>query len=147
MVMRIYLNGLCTAGVNRFNDIFTSFYACQWYDVSNDVTHMQIIVPLTVKDRLLIKALHIEKGWRCGSNDCGFPARQWKQRTFLRRKEHNERPFLVTMSTSTYKHRYKNKLLGLLLPPLWRKTLHEISNFIVKILLYLICIVSLMTDT
>jgi len=54
---------------------------------------------------------------------------------------------LVTMSTSTNKHRYKNKLLGLLLPPPWRKTLREISNFIVKNLLYLICIVSLMTDT
>jgi len=51
------------------------------------------------------------------------------------------------MSTSTNKHRYKNKLLGLLLLPPWRKTLREISNFIVKILLYLICIISLMTDT
>jgi len=53
------------------------------------------------------------------------------------------------MSTPTNKHRYrpKNKLLGLLLPPPWRKTLREISNFIVKILLHLICIVSLMTDT
>jgi len=58
-----------------------------------------------------------------------------------------EQPFLVTMSISTNKHRYKNKLLGLLLPPPWRKTLREISNFIVKILLYLVCIVSLMTDT
>jgi len=38
------------------------------------------------------------------------------------------------MSTSTNKHRYKNKLLGLL------------SNFILKIVLYFICIVSLMTD-
>jgi len=75
-----------------------------------------------------------------------FPARQWKQLTFLRVKEH-EQPFLVTMSTSINKHRYKNKLLGLLLLPPWRKHLREISNFIVKILLYLICIVSLMTDT
>jgi len=76
-----------------------------------------------------------------------FPARQWKQRTFLRTKEHYEQPFLVTMSTSTNKHRYKNKLLGILLPPPWRKTLRKIGNFIVKILLHLICIVSLMTDT
>jgi len=36
--MRIYLSGLCAAGVNRFNDIFTSFYARQQYDVRNDVT-------------------------------------------------------------------------------------------------------------
>ena len=76
-----------------------------------------------------------------------FPARQWKQRMFLRMKERMNNSFLVTMSASTNKHRYKNKLLGLLLPPPWRKTLREISNFIVKILLYLICIVSLMTDT
>jgi len=33
-----YLNGLCAAGVNRFNDIFTRFYARQRYDVTNDVT-------------------------------------------------------------------------------------------------------------
>ena len=78
-----------------------------------------------------------------------FPARQWKQRTFLRTKEHMNNSFLVTMSTSTNKHIYKNKLLGLLLPPQWRKTLREISNFIVNILLYLylISIVGLMTDT
>jgi len=36
--MRIYLSGLCAAVVNRFNDIFTSFYARQWYDVTNDVS-------------------------------------------------------------------------------------------------------------
>jgi len=72
-----------------------------------------------------------------------FPARQRKQCT----KEHMNNRFLVTMSTSTNKHRYKNKLLGLLLPPSWRKTLCEISNFIAKILLYLISIVTLMTDT
>jgi len=56
---------------------------------------------LTVEDRLLIKALHIEKGWRCGSNIAEFPARQWKQRTFLCTKEHMNNSFLVTMSTST----------------------------------------------
>jgi len=38
--------------VNRFNDIFTSFYARQWYDVTNDVTRAS----LTVEDRLLINA-------------------------------------------------------------------------------------------
>ena len=32
------LNGLCAAGIYRFNDIFTSFYARQWYDITNDVT-------------------------------------------------------------------------------------------------------------
>ena len=65
--MRIYLNGLCAAGVsgNRLNNIFTSFYARQWYDVKNDVAHAS----LTVEDRLSIKALRIEKGWSCGSND------------------------------------------------------------------------------
>jgi len=57
--MRIYLSGLCAAGVNRFH-IFTSFYARQWYDVINDVTRAS----LTVEDRLLIKALRVEKGWR-----------------------------------------------------------------------------------
>jgi len=66
--MRIYLSGLRTARVMHFSDIFTSFYACQWYDITNDVTRAS----LTVEDRLLIKALHVEKGWRCGSNDCGI---------------------------------------------------------------------------
>jgi len=69
-----------------------------------------------------------------------FPARQWKRHVFTHERTY-EQPFLVTMST-TNKHRYKNKLLGLLLPPPWRKTLRQISNFIVKIRLYLICIVS-----
>jgi len=81
--MRIYISGLCEAGVNRFNDIFTSFYARQWYGITNDVTHAS----LTVEDRLLIKALCIEKGWRCGSNDCRIAARQWKQHMFLRTTE------------------------------------------------------------
>jgi len=31
VVMHIYFNGLCAAGVNRFNNIFTSFYARQPY--------------------------------------------------------------------------------------------------------------------
>ena len=68
MVMRIYLSGLLAAGINRFNDIFTSFYTRHWYDVTNDVTRAS----LTVEDRLLIKALRIEKGLRSGSNDCGI---------------------------------------------------------------------------
>ena len=84
MVMRIYLNGLCPAGVNRFNDIFTSFYACQWYDVTNDAT----LASLTVEDRLLIKALHIERVGDVDRMIAEFSARQWKQRTFLRTKEH-----------------------------------------------------------
>jgi len=66
VVMHIYLNGLCAAGVKNFNDIFTSFYARQWYDVTNDVTR----VSLTIEDRLLIKALHVEKGWRYGPFHC-----------------------------------------------------------------------------
>jgi len=140
--MRIYLNGLCAAGVNRFNDIFTSFYARQWYDVTNDVTRAS----LTVEDRLLIKVLRIEKGWRCGSNNCGISCQTVETtHVFTHERTYEQvQQFLVTMSTSTNKHRYKNKLLGLLLPPPRRKTLREISNFIVKILLYLTCIVSLL---
>jgi len=68
--MRIYLTGLCAAGVKRFNDIFTSFYARQLYDITNDVP--VTLASFTVEDRLLIKALHIEKGWRYESNDCGI---------------------------------------------------------------------------
>jgi len=141
--MCIYLSGLCAAGVNRFNDIFTSFYARQWYDVTNDVTHAS----LTVEDRLLIKALRIEKGWRWGWNNCGISYQTVETTDVFTHERTYKQPFLVTMSTSTNKPRYKNKLLGPLLPPPWRKTVREISNFIVKILLYLICIVSLMTDT
>jgi len=141
--VRIYLNGLCAAGVNRFNDIFTSFYARQWYDDTIDVT----CASLTVEDRLLIKALRIEKDWRCGSNDCRISCQTVETTHVFMHERTYEQLLLVTMSTSTNKHRYKNKLLGLLLPPPWRKTLLEINNFIVKILLYLICIVSLMTDT
>jgi len=127
--MRINFSGLCTAGIKRFNDIFTSFYARQWYDVTNDVTR----VSLTVEDRLLIKALHIEKGWRCGSNDCGISCQTVETTHVFMHERTYEQQFFVTMSTSINKHRYKNKLLGLLLPPRWRKTLREISNFIVKI--------------
>jgi len=63
-----WLCALCEAGVNQFNDIFTSFYARQWYDVTNGVTRAS----LTVEDPSLIKALRIEKGLRCGWNDCGI---------------------------------------------------------------------------
>ena len=38
-----------------------------------------------------------------------FPVRQWKQRMLLRMKEHMNNSFLVTMSTSTNKHSYKNE--------------------------------------
>jgi len=131
VVMRIYLNGLCTEGVNCFNDFLTSFYARQWYDVTNDVTRAS----LTVEDQLLIKALRTEKGWRCGLNDCGISCQIVETTHVFTHERTYEQQFLVTMSTSINKHRYKNKLLGLLLPPPWRKTLREVSNFIVKILI------------
>jgi len=41
------------------------------------------MVPLTVEDRLLIKALHIEKGWNVDQMIAEFPARQWKQHTLF----------------------------------------------------------------
>ena len=62
----------------------TSFYARQWYDVTNDV----ICASLTVEDRLLIEALHIERVGDVDRMIAEFSARQWKQRTFLRTKEH-----------------------------------------------------------
>jgi len=34
---------------------------------------------LTVEDRLLIKALRIEKGWSVDRMIAEFPARQWKR--------------------------------------------------------------------
>jgi len=89
MVMRIYLNGLCATGVNCFDHIFTSFYARQWYDDTNDVTGAS----LTVVDRQLIKH-YVSK--RVGDVDrmiAEFPARQWKQRTFLSMKEHMNNRF------------------------------------------------------
>jgi len=103
--MRIYLNGLCAAGVNHFNDIFTSFYARQWYDVTNDVTRAS----LTLEGQLLIKALRIENGWRCGSNDCGISCQTVETTHIFTHERTYEQPFLVTMSTSANKHRYKNK--------------------------------------
>ena len=123
--------------------LFLPVFTRQWYDITNDVTRAS----LTVEDRLLIKALRIEKGWRWGSNDCGISCQTVETTHVFTHERTYKQPFLVTMSPSTNKHRYKNKLLGLLLPPPWRKTLREISNFIVKILLYLICVVGLMTDT
>jgi len=102
---------------------------------------------LTVEDRLIIKASRVKKGWRCGLNVCGISCQTVETTLVFTHERTYDQPFLVTMSASTNKHRYKNKLLGLLLPPPWRKTLREVSNFIVRILLYLICIVSLMTDT
>jgi len=41
------------------------------------------MVPLTVEDRLLIKALHIEKGWNVSRMIAEFPARQWKHCTLF----------------------------------------------------------------
>jgi len=108
MVMRIYLNGLCATGVNRFDHIFTSFYARQWYDDTNDVTGAS----LTVVDRQLIKALRIEKGWRCGSNDCGISCQTVETTHVFKHERTYEQPFLLTMSTSTNKHRYKINCLA-----------------------------------
>jgi len=82
MVMRIYLNELCAAGVNRF-------YARQWYNVTNDVTRASF----TVEEPLLIKALRIENGWNVDRMTAEFAARQWKQRTFLCTKEHMNNGF------------------------------------------------------
>ena len=89
--MHIYLNGLCATGVNHFNDIFTSFYARKWYDVTNDVTRAS----LTVEDPLLIKALHMEKGWRCGSNDCGISCQTVETMHVFTHERTYEQPFLV----------------------------------------------------
>jgi len=97
--MRIYLSGLCAVGVNHFNNIFTSFYARQWYDVTNDVTRAS----LTVEDRLLINALHIKKGWRYASNDCGISCQTVETTHVFTHERTCEQPFLVTMSTSTNK--------------------------------------------
>ena len=87
--MRIYLSGLCAAEVNHFNYIFTSFYARQWYDVTNDVTRAS----LTVEDRLLIKALRIEKGWRCESHDCGISCQTVETTHVFTRERTYEQPF------------------------------------------------------
>jgi len=38
------------------------------------------MTPLTAEDRLLIKALQIEKGWTVDRMITEFPARQWKRR-------------------------------------------------------------------
>jgi len=49
---------------------------------------MTKMVRLTVEDRLLIKALRIEKGWSVDRMIAEFTARQWKRRTlyyFVRR--------------------------------------------------------------
>jgi len=62
---------------------------------------------LTVEDRLLIKALRIEKGWRCGSNDLGISCQTVETTHVFMHERTYEQPFLVTMSTATNKHRYK----------------------------------------
>jgi len=38
------------------------------------------MAPLTVEDRLLIKAMRTEKGWAVDRMIAEFPARQWKAR-------------------------------------------------------------------
>ena len=43
----------------------------------------QLLFPLTVEDRLLIKALCIERGWNVNRMIAEFPARQWKQCTLF----------------------------------------------------------------
>jgi len=78
---------------------FTSFYTRQWYDVTNDATRAS----LTVEDRLLIKALRIEKEWRCGSNDCGISCQTVETKHIFTHERTYEQPFL---STSTNKHIY-----------------------------------------
>ena len=40
--------------------------------INGTTSQMTSPVRNTFEDRLLIKALRIEKGWRCGSNDCGI---------------------------------------------------------------------------
>jgi len=60
-----------------------------------------------VEDPLLIKALRIEKGWRCGPNDCGISCQTVETTHVFTHERTYEKPFLVTMSTSTNKHRYK----------------------------------------
>jgi len=74
------------------------------------------MMPLTVEDQLLIKALCIEKGLKRGSNDCGISCQTVETTHVFMHERTYEQLFLVTMSTSTNKHRYKNKLRGLLLP-------------------------------
>jgi len=51
------------------------------------------MTPLTVEDRLLIKALHIERAGDVDRMIAEFPARHWKQRTFLCMKEHMSNHF------------------------------------------------------
>jgi len=46
------------------------------------------MAPITVEDRLLIRALRIEKSWAIDRMIAEFPARQWKRHTlyyFVRR--------------------------------------------------------------
>ena len=68
---------------------FTIFYARQWYDVINDVTH----VSMTVEDPLLIKALHTKKGLRCGSNDCGISCQTLETMHVFTHEKTYEQPF------------------------------------------------------
>jgi len=64
---------------------------------------------LTVEDRLLIKALRIEKGWSVDRMIAEFPARQWKRHTlyyFVRRIDSTGRRIgraLINKRSSTVK--------------------------------------------
>jgi len=55
------------------------------------------MAPLTVEDQLL----RIEKGWRCGSNDCGIFCQTVQTMHVFTHERTYEQPCLVTMSTST----------------------------------------------
>ena len=54
------------------------------------------MVPLTVEDQLLIKALRVKKGWSCGSNDCGIFCQTVETTHFFTHEITYEQPFLVT---------------------------------------------------
>jgi len=41
------------------------------------------MAPLTIEDRLLIKALRINMGWNDDQMIAEFPARQWKQHNIV----------------------------------------------------------------
>jgi len=55
----------------------------------------------------------MEKGWSCGSNDCRISCQTVETTHVFTHERTYEQQFLVTMSTSTNKRRYKNKLTRL----------------------------------
>jgi len=52
---------------------------------------------LTVEHRLLIKALRMKKGWKCGMNDCGISCQTVEKMHVFMHKRTHEQPFLVTI--------------------------------------------------